>query len=285
MSETTTALGLPPLTLGEGPVWDPQRAELSVVDIFGRAIYRLGNDSGNWRVRGKLETDGDVGAALPIGSGRFLTCESGGIFIVDEASREFVFSVPGGRDGQRCNDAKIAPDGSLYVGVMDYEATEGAGSLWRVDRSGHSTQLLDGLTIPNGLDWWGDEFWFVDGPTPRVSCYRWGSDGLTDTGHSITTSGVPDGLSIDQEGRIWLALWDEGRVDCLERTGERVSSVSVAAPQSTSVAWCGSGLTTLAVTSASYGYGDDEYAAHPQAGSVFFVEPGATGRLSSQLFG
>lgn len=284
MSETTAALGLPSLTLGEGPVWDAQRAQLSVVDVLGRAIYRIAQDSGAWRVRDTLATDGDVGAALPIGGGHFLTCESGGIFIVDESSRERVCGLPGGRDGQRCNDAKIAPDGSLFVGVMDYEATKGAGSLWRVERSGQATQLLDGLTIPNGLDWWEDEFWFVDGPTPRVSCYRWSSDGLVETGRSIVTNGVPDGLSIDQGGRIWLALWDEGRVDCLERTGERVSSVSVPAPQSTSVAWCGPGMATLAVTSASYGYEDDDYAAHPQAGSVFFVEPGATGRASSQLF-
>lgn len=284
MSETKTALGLPSLILGESPVWDAQRAELSVVDIFGRTIYRIAQDSGVWRVREKLMTDGDVGAALPIGGGRFLTCESGGIFIVDTSSRERVCGLPGGRDGQRCNDAKIAPDGSLYVGVMDYEATEGAGSLWRVDRLGRATQLLEGLTIPNGLDWWEDEFWFVDGPTPRVSCYRWSSDSLVDFGRSIATNGVPDGLSIDHEGRIWLALWDEGRVDCLQRTGERVSSVAVAAPQSTSVAWCGQRLTTLAVTSASYGYEGDDYAAHSQAGSVFFFEPGATGRVSSQLF-
>lgn len=284
MSEVTTALGLPPLTLGEGPVWDPHRAELSVVDVLGRAIYRIGQDSGAWRVREILTTDGDVGAALPVGGGSFLTCESGGIFLVDASSRQRVCPLPGGGDAHRCNDAKIAPDGSVYVGVMDYGAAEGAGSLWRVDRSGRATQLLDGLTIPNGMDWWEDEFWFVDGPRPRVSCYRWDEGGLVDTGRTIAVEGVPDGLNIDQAGRIWLALWDEGRVDCLERAGERVSSVEVPAPQSTSVAWCGPGLNTLAVTSASYGYTENDYAAHPLAGSVFFVRPGGVGRPVSQRF-
>ena len=88
-------------------------------------------------------------------------------------------------------DGKLGPDGKLWVGVMDYAATEGRGSLWRVGRDGSAQQLLEGLTIPNGLDWWQDEFWFVNGPAEHIHCYQWDESGLTPTPHRFDTTAHP----------------------------------------------------------------------------------------------
>lgn len=272
------------LILGEGPVWNPERSELSVVDILGKAIYRIHRSESGWTVTSTIHTDGDVGAALPVGGDRFLSCESGGIFEVSEGYRSLVTALPVTTPDFRCNDAKLSPDGQLYVGIMDYEASEGAASLWRITRTESPHMLLDGLTIPNGMDWWEDEFWFVNGPTPEVRCYRLEDKRLVDTGRAVPVDGVPDGVSIDAQGRLWVAVWGEGRVDCFERTGEKVTSVSVPAPQSTSIAWCGPTLGTLAVTSASYGYTDQERAENPEAGAVFFCDLDYSGRLSPTRF-
>ena len=269
------------LTLGEGPVWNQERQELSVVDIFGRKILRIQPTRDGWSVVGEIATPSDVGGALPLDSGEFLTLERDGLFLVTEDSRKKASDLPVADPSFRCNDGKLGPDGRVWVGVMDYDATPKAASLWAIPRSGEAVRLLDGLTIPNGMDWWEDEFWFVDGPTPVITCYRVAGDTLTPTGATIALTGTPDGMCIDSAGDIWVALWGEGRVECHSRTGEKKAEISVPAAHSTSVAFCGPELTTLAITSARFALDDLALGAQPESGEVFFVEPGASGRLPS----
>jgi hypothetical protein len=103
---------------------------------------------------------------------------------------------------------------------MDYDASAGRGSLWRIGRNGQYQMLLDNLTIPNGMDWWHDEFWFVDGPAEQISLYKWSESGLEATSRKIPTNGTPDGLTIDSKGEIWLSLWGEGRFDHFDSSGK-----------------------------------------------------------------
>lgn len=277
---TVTPLGALTMTLGEGPVWNPARAELTVVDIFGRAIHRIFHRDGEWVLGDSLATGSDIGAALPLDDGAMVSVQSDGVFLISGNQRDFVCSVPGVESAsRRPNDAKLGPDGRLHVGVMDYAATPGTGSLWAVDRSGRSELLLEGLTIPNGMDWWDDTLWFVDGPQHRVSAYQKSSRGLVVSGE-ILTQGVPDGLSIDSEGNIWVALWGEGRVDCYGQNGDLLHQLVVPARQTTSVAFCGPHLMTLAITTARYQLTDAQCQETPQAGDVFFSEVPVRGRAA-----
>lgn len=267
------------LTLGEGPVWHAGRQELSVVDILDRRIIRIHHQPDGWSVVGDIATGSVVGAALPLDSGEFLTLERDGLFLVTENTREKVRDLPVVDPSLRCNDGKLGPDGRVWVGIMDDGARAGAGSLWAIPRSGEAVQLLNGLTIPNGMDWWGDEFWFVDGPDPVITCYDFTGDTLSPTGATIALSGIPDGMCIDAAGDIWIALWGEGRIECHSRTGEKKLDISVPAAHSTSMAFCGPELTTLAITSARLGLDDDALAGQPDAGDVFFVDLEVQGRL------
>ena len=265
------------MNLGEGPSWNPVRSELTVVDIFGQAIHRLSAQDGGWAQGESITTSSHVGAALPLVDGTLISVESEGIFRRDGHLCEFVCAVPAGGLSRRPNDAKLGPDGLLYVGVMDYDATEGKGSLWSVNSLGESELLLDGLTIPNGMDWWGEQFWLVNGPEPVVTAYKRTPRGLV-ASHDLPTRGTPDGLTIDQEGNLWVALWGEGRVDCYGRDGELLHEVNIPASLSTSVAFCGPYLSTLAITSARYGLSPAELRSSPSAGDVFFAKPGVRGR-------
>ena len=246
---------------------------LSIVDIFERRVHLLELDDSQVHHRGEFSTEGDIGAALPLSDGSFVLCESGGVFLrAPDGARTSVCDLPSSGSGLRFNDGKLGPDGKRRVGVMDYDATEGRGSLWRIGRDGASQCLLVGLTIPNGLDWWGDEFWFVDGPEEVLSCYRWDESGLSSVNRRFVTSGTPAGLSIDSQGELWLALWGEGRVDHFNREGNVVDSVSVASPHSTSLCFAGRKLDTLVMTSAQFNMAPEDLAKFERAGDLF-VQP------------
>lgn len=277
-------LGALAMTLGEAPIWNPHRDELTVVDIFGRAVHTIFHDEGKWVLGSSIATETDTGAVVPLDSGELVSVEAGGVFALAGGRRDFVCPVPGVvSEDYRPNDAKLGPDGRLHVGVMDYAATEGAGSLWALDRAGTSELLLEGLTIPNGMDWWEDTFWFVDGPEPKVSAYRQSGGGFVKCGE-ISTRGIPDGISLDSVGNVWVALWGEGRVDCYGQDGRLLHQVVVPAQLTTSVAFCGPSLTTLAITTARYQLTVEQCEKTPHAGDVFFVEAPLPGRAANMTW-
>jgi sugar lactone lactonase YvrE len=125
------------LELGEGPVWNPLTQELSIVDIFARMVHLFKVENGEILSASSFHCDADVGAALPTSDGGFVLCLSTGIFFRDKAGAiTKICDLPVKGDQFRCNDAKLGPDGKLWVGIMDYDASAGQGSLWRIGRDG-----------------------------------------------------------------------------------------------------------------------------------------------------
>jgi sugar lactone lactonase YvrE len=270
------------LTLGEGPGWNARTGKFSCVDIFGNTIYVFGVAGKKLNVLRIIDTPTEVGAALPLDDGSFISCERAGIFrIAPDGSRTLVAPLPVSDPAFRCNDAKIGPDGRVWVGVMHEDAIEGAGSLWAIDSSGASTCLLEGLTIPNGMDWWEDSFWFVDGPTPEIRKYLVSDGKLTDTGEKVPTPITPDGFTMDSEGNMWLAIWGGGQVVCLSQRGDTLHTVSVASPHTTSTCLVDN---TLMITSATLALDEDAHAAHPHAGDIFTAQVPARGRPAFSTF-
>lgn len=272
--------------LGEGPVWNPVTQRLSTIDIFKRRVHVFELRDTQLVHVDEFATEGDVGAALPLADGGFVLCEQGGVFVRSvDGARTKVCDLPVAGADLRFNDGKLGPDGKLWVGIMDYDATEGRGSLWRIGRDGSTQRLLDNLTIPNGLDWWRDEFWFVNGPAEEIRCYRWDESGLEYSGRKILTNGTPDGLAIDSSGELWLALWGEGRVDHFDLSGAVVDSIAVASPHSTSLCFAGPELDTLVMTSAQFNMAAAALAEFDRAGDLFVQRVPARGRAAHLEFG
>ena len=270
------------LTLGEGPAWNARTGQFSCVDIFGKTIYAFGVVGQDINLLHTIETPTEVGAALPLDDGSFISCERGGIFRIEPSgTRTLVAKLPVSDPTFRCNDAKIGPDGRVWVGVMHEDAVEGAGSLWAIDSSGASTCLLEGLTIPNGMDWWNDSFWFVDGPTPEIRKYRVGDGKLTDSGQKVVTPTTPDGFTMDAQGNMWLAIWGGGQVVCLSQEGNTLHSVSVASPHTTSTCLIDN---TLMITSATLALDENLLTSHPHAGDIFVAQVPARGRPAFSEF-
>lgn len=271
------------LSLGEGPGWNEVTAQVSVVDILGNAIHVFRPDGDGLTPVRHITTPTMVGAALPLDSGDFLTAEAEGIFVIHpDDSRQKVADLPVADPHFRCNDAKIGPDGRLWVGVMHLDAVAEAGSLWAIDADGNADCLLEGLTIPNGMDWWGGDFWFVNGPTEDVRCYTLASGRLVDSGVAIASPGTPDGFTMDSDGNIWLAVWGGSAVVCLSQSGERLHTVRVPTPHPTSACFMGS---KLVITSATVGLDPAERDHYPLAGDVFIADVPATAHMLYRHFG
>ncbi|CAL9581820.1 6-deoxy-6-sulfogluconolactonase [Streptomyces sp. enrichment culture] len=266
--------------LGEGPTWDAEAARLIWVDILGCRVHTYDPATGRRTVR---TTEQHVGAAKPRAGGGLVLNLRDGIALLDPdgslrmAHRE---AVP----GRRANDAAVAPDGSLWAGTMRYDETPGGGTLSRLTADGTHTTVLADVAVSNGTGWSPDGrlMYYVDSPTRRVDVFD--HDGGRISGRRTLAvvedgAGFPDGLTVDADGCVWVALWDGGAVRRYTPDGRLDRVVELPVPRVTACAFGGADLTDLYVTTARTGL----TAPHPLAGSVLVV-PGAGKGLAQPSF-
>jgi sugar lactone lactonase YvrE len=267
-----------PITFhGEGPVFSPAWGGLRLVDLLAGDVLSLGSDG--TVTRRHVDT---IAAALRprAGGGAVIALERG--FALEEpdgALRRLpeVFSDT----TVRMNDGGTAPDGSFYCGSMAYDQRTGAGSLYRLAPDGSVSLARSGVTISNGLDWSpdGSLAYYNDTPTGRIGVFDWAPDtgltGLRTFADIPSADGYPDGLTVDSEGGVWVALYAGGAVRRYTPQGSLDEVITVAAERVTACTFGGDDLRTLFITTSREGLADGE---DPLAGSVFSVTPGITGR-------
>jgi sugar lactone lactonase YvrE len=188
------------------------------------------------------------------------------------------------------NDGCVDPAGAFWIGTISTDLALGAGTLRRLAPDGTVDVMVTGVTLSNGLEWTADgtKLYYVDSVTQRIDIYHaatWSSSPRLDRplARIDPSDGMPDGLTLDAENRVWVALWGGGAIRCLDASGRTVATVSAPASQVTSCAFGGPDLTDLYITSATIGLDSSERAAEPDAGRVFRARPGAQGR-SARLF-
>ncbi|MEU9097876.1 SMP-30/gluconolactonase/LRE family protein [Streptomyces sp. NPDC048361] len=256
--------------LGEGPTWDPAAQRLIWVDILSSRIHTYAPDTGRRTV---LAAEQHVGAAKPRAGGGLVVNLRDGVALYGPRG-EFRWLVRDPVPGRRGNDAAVAPDGALWAGTMRYDEAPGGGSLARVAADGTTTGVLDGVTISNGTGWSPDGrlMYYIDTPTRNIDVFDF--DGRLPHNRRVFASiepdaGHPDGLTVDAEGGVWVALWGGGAVRRYADDGSLVLVVELPVRRPTACAFGGRDLTDLYVTSARVG----GTAPEPLAGSVL-VLPG-----------
>ncbi len=276
-------------TLGEGPRWDAERGELLWVDIPAGTVHRsrVGSDGDLITIRGYI-VGHPVGAAHPAAAGGWLLCAGEGFWHLDEDGGLSQLAQPEADRGgaTRMNDARTDPRGRLFAGSMAYDQTPGAGRLHRLDVDGSVTTVLDGLTISNGIDWSGDgaTVYLADSGPGTVDRFDYDVDSGTFSGRrtiyrSPEDGVVPDGLVVDTDDTVWVAFHGGGVVRRLSPEGEVLAEVRLPAMLATAPCFGGPELSTLFVTTATEGLGEEELAAQPGAGRVLRLDgTGATGR-------
>jgi sugar lactone lactonase YvrE len=269
-------------TLGEGPVWDAARGALWWVDIPAGLVHRFDPRTGADRA---MPIGSAVGAVALRRGGTLLVAVAEGLAELDPDSGRLrsLLSFASGDRPLRCNDGKCDPAGRFWVGRMAMDAEPGAGALLRVDPDLAVTTRLAGLTIPNGLGWSpdGNRMYFVDSTWGEVREHPYDTaTGSMGEGRALVRfpddGSVPDGLTVDAEGHLWVARWGAGCVVRVTPDGAVVDRVDLPVSRVTSCTFGGEDLDVLYVTTAR---GDDaaDLAREPLAGGLFRCRPGVRG--------
>jgi sugar lactone lactonase YvrE len=272
--------------LGEGARWDARRDELLRVDILAGRVYRdrVDDDGGLIPVR-TYTVPGTVGAIAPVegDEGWLLAAGLGFVHLSPDGSLRPLAEVAPA--GTRMNDAACDPQGRFWAGTLADDHRPGGGALYRLDRNGQTEVMLDGLTISNGLGWSpdGGTMYLADSGPRVVHAFAFDAErGTISDGRMLVSVaeevGAPDGMTVDADGDLWVAIYGGGRVHRYSPDGELREALFVPAMESTSCAFAGPGLNRLYVTTATEDWSDEQRRAEPTAGLVYRLDTDATGR-------
>ncbi len=263
---------------GEGPVYSARWAGPRFVDMVAGDILELGPD-------GTLSRHhvGSVAALIRPrrGGGHVIAGERGLILADEDDLWAPVHALPEvwSDDTVRMNEGGCDPLGNLYAGSMAYDQREGGAKLYRFDFDGTPEEILDAVTVSNGLEWSPDttRAYYNDTPTHQISVFDWSAEaGLTNRRPFVTMSDDerPDGLTVDAEGGVWVALFGGSAVRRYSPDGTLSEVIDVPTTQVTAVTFAGLDLDQLVITTSKQGMGD---APEPMAGAVFVAVPGVRG--------
>jgi sugar lactone lactonase YvrE len=266
--------------LNEGPRWHDERQELLWVDILGCEVHR-----GTLRADNSLErvaTTGigrHVGAVAPAAGGGYVLAAGPGFVFLDEDGTVRDLAQPeAGRTDVRMNDGACDPQGRFWAGTMAYDESPGAGTLYRLELDGSCTTVLTGLTIANGIGWSPDglTMYLNDSGTGRVEAFHFETSTGALSGRRTLVQGdqpgvVPDGLTVDAEGGIWVAWWGGAAVNRYAPDGSLLASLRLPVELPTSCAFGGPDLATLFVTSARAEVDHEGRTRQPHSGRLFSI--------------
>jgi sugar lactone lactonase YvrE len=277
--------------VGEGPVWLPNTGELLWVDIESSEVHRL--DAAT-RTDTVIDAGAHVGAVLPDEHGGLvLALPTGLARLAAGADAPTPLVDLNATPKIRLNDAKVDPRGRIFVGSMAYDEEPGVGHLWRVDADLTATVVLDGLTISNGLDWSPDftRMYFNDSSVRHIDVLDFDVETGEATGRRVLHEladdqpGFPDGMTVDAEGNLRVAIWGGHCVLAISPEGALLDRVEVPSAQTASCCFGGPDLRTLYITTATSGLSEAELAPTPHAGGVFAAEVGVAGRPAWRFAG
>jgi sugar lactone lactonase YvrE len=275
--------------VGEGPLWHQGR--VIWVDIAKGVVYLLDPESTEREV---VEVGQPVGAVAPRAAGGLVAAVQDGFAVVDlESGRsQMLIEVEADRPGNRMNDGKCDPQGRFWAGTMAFDQSPGAAALYRLDADHHVEKVLDSVGLSNGLEWSleGDKMYYIDSLTYGVDVFDFepATGGVANRRRLIDVSqdiGMPDGMTIDAEGYLWVALWEGSAVRRYAPDGTLVGIVELPASQVTSCTFGGVELTDLYITSAAADLTAADLAKQPHAGGLFRCRPGVRGVPGNEFGG
>ena len=277
--------------LGEAPSWDSDARLLIWVDITKGLVHRF--DPGTERDE-VFEIGQPVGAAVPTSSRRVALAANSGFMLLDPASGKIdpIVELEDPEPGTGMNDGKCDPAGRFWAGTKDVEGRRALGSLYRLDADHRLTKFLTDVTTSNGLGWSPDQrtMYYIDSTTYRIDAFDYDvtSGAASNRRPHVETPrswGLPDGMTVDEEGFLWVAFWGGSALRRLAPDGRVDATVRFPVTQVTSCTFGGPDLADLFVTSARSGLTDAALSEQPLAGGLFRLRPGVHGLPSPPFAG
>ena len=276
--------------LGEGPMWHAERKSCFWVDIEGKKFFEYNLTAKAIRIR---SLDYRVTFVVQDKNDQLVLGLEGGIGRYDLNEEKFTWLVDLEKEipNHRCNDAKIDSFGRLWVGTMHLNFKAGAGSLYCLSENGRVERKLSNLTISNGISWSPDNtrMYFIDSPTNKVQSFffdektgniQFEKDVIVIPKHL----GSPDGMTIDEEGMLWIAQWGGfGVYRWNPFTGELLEIVDVPAPHVSSCCFVGETLDYLLITTARQDLTEEDLIKYPGSGNVFLQKTAVKGTPSNKF--
>jgi sugar lactone lactonase YvrE len=278
--------------LGEGCRWDGARDELLWVDVPAGHLFSARFHESRLVDTILYTVPGHVTAVAPLASSTrawIVAANQGFVYLAADGTVTVLAEPEATSGGKvRMNDGCCDPVGRFWAGSMAYDESPGSGSLYRYDGDGQVTRVLSGVTISNGIGWAPDGrvMYYVDSGPGTLSTFDYDLEVGAATNRQPfvvfdPSEGVPDGMCVDSEGYLWVAIWGGGQVRRYTPGGVQIAVVHVDAPQPSCCALGGPDMRHLFVTTAREGLSDQTLAEHPDSGRVFVTEVDTPGLPAS----
>lgn len=265
--------------LGESPLWDDQSQTIFWVDILQGEIHAYALPTHRHR---RLKLGQAVGAIALSPPGRLVGALQQGFFFIDSGNGalDFIAGPEAHLPGNRFNDGKCDPAGRFWAGTLNTKGEPGGGNLYALQPDGTVVLKIPGVSVSNGMAWSPDGrcFYYIDTPTRTVVAYDFDCETGSIRDQRVVVCipeqmGKPDGMTIDEEGMLWIALWGGGRVTRWHpQSGRLLHHFMLPVTQVSSCTFGGARLTDLYVTTARVGLTPQELEEQPLAGALFVLE-------------
>ena len=278
--------------LGEGCLWSEREQALYWVDILGRTLYRCQPQSG---VHASWSFSEEVSALTEAadGGGLLLTLRHGFAWFDPLSARLTRWvTAESDRPGNRFNDAKCDAAGRFWASTIDFQCEQATGALYRLHADGRCEAMRASYVVNNGPTWSldGRTLYLNDTVQGRVQAFDF--DPHTGTLANERTwlqlaagDGLPDGMTTDAQGRLWIAHWGGACVTCHDpHSAAELARIALPTSHITNCVFGGDGLRSLFITSARVGLSAEQLLQEPLAGAVFRVDTNVQG-LPAPLFG
>ncbi len=265
--------------IGEGPVWDDRKNIIYMTDIEGKRFRTI--DYKTLVVEDRIMPE-KIGFIFLGANDKIYCGAETGIFEITNGKFDPI-NKPYKFKGLRFNDGKVGPDGYVYGGGISRDFS---AAFYVMDPEGNITELFDKVGNSNGLDW--DEkkglFYYTDTYKKTTDCFDFEGKGKISNRRTIInyTEGSPDGMTIDENGNLWTALWGSGKIVCHSPEGKKLDEILLPVSQPSCCTFGGENLDTLIITSAAHNIfmRDEEL-----AGSVLAVKMNVNGKKVNRYKG
>jgi sugar lactone lactonase YvrE len=272
-------------TLGEGPIWDSRESVLWWIDINNHLLHRFDPAANSDQI---FDIGQRIGTVVPRTSGGLMLAVQNGFASYDPTTQklEVIADPESHLPENRFNDGKCDPAGRFWAGTLELvEENMKAGTLYCLAPDGRVEPRVPNVGISNGIVWTSDKktMYYIDTPTRRVDAFDYDNEtgAIANRRPAIELpegGGFPDGMTIDADGKLWVALWGGwGVVRFDPETGARLDKVDVPASQVTACAFGGPHLEDLYITTARRDLEGDALKNEPLAGGLFHAAVGVSG--------
>lgn len=269
-----------PTILGEGPLWSPDEGVLYWLDIFKPTINRFDPASGRNTVRDLPEPIYALGLRR---GGGFVAAMERGFSLLDSDKIEVLCNPNVGVD-VNFNDGKVDRRGRFWSGTMARDWKSPLGVLFRLDADGTARAMQSGIVLSNGLGWNPDDSVMYHTDFKKRTVYAYDFDAAAGTLANRRPcvvleegDGLPDGMTVDAEGCLWIAHWDGWCVTRHDPRGREILRIDFPVPRPTCPAFGGADLSTLYVTSGTMHLSEAQLAEAPLSGALFAIEADVRG--------